>query len=99
MKKIPKIDTRTIRERLCDLLFRPGAMSSLDRRNALIDAMLEWEKEHPEGLLINARYSANLHKDVDLQILAKQGKVTIHRVRTGKFRHTRFAETFLRVKR
>lgn len=28
MKKIPKIDIRSTRERLCDLLFRPGSMPS-----------------------------------------------------------------------
>lgn len=99
MKKIPKVDIRSTRERLCDLLFRPGSMPSATRRAMLIDAMIAWEAEYPEGVLVNAHYCANLHKDKDLRVLLKQGKLYTQRVHTGKFRHARFAETYLRVVR
>jgi len=99
MKKIPKIDIRSTRERLCDLLFRPGSMPSSERRVALLSAMVAWENEHPDGVLVNAHHCANLHKDKDLRVLVKQSKLSVHRVHTGKFRHARFAETYLRVVR
>ncbi len=99
MKKTPPIDIRSCREKLCDLLFRPGIMPSSERRESLIKAMLSWENEHPDGVLVNAHHCANLHKDKDLRVLVKQGKLSVHRVHTGKFRHARFAETYLRVVR
>lgn len=95
MKTMPKIDRRTVREKLCDLLFRSPNMPSKDRRAQLLQMMQLWEIEYPTGVVVNRHHCANTHKDRDLQWLIKRNKIAVHR-QHSKF-HSRFAETFLRV--
>lgn len=98
MKRIPPVDVRDARQRLCDLLFRPGSMPSKQRREELIRAMTVWEDTvHPQGVVVNKHHCANMHRDRDLAYLIKRGKLSVHREHSRY--HARFAETFLRVKR
>lgn len=97
MKRIPPVDIRNTRERLCDLLFRPGNMPSKLRREELIRAMIAWEEIYPQGVVVNKHYCANIHRDKDLAYLIKQGKLVVHREHSRY--HARFAETYLKVVR
>lgn len=97
MKRVQLVDVRSVRERLCDLLFHSADMPQKERRQKLIDAMKAWEDEYPSGVIVNRHHCANTHKDKDLQWLIKHNKLSVHRMHSKC--HARFAETFLRVVR
>lgn len=80
MRRIPPIDTRSLREKLQQVLFHPNGMSTTLRRELLVKYIGELEQEYPNGLCVNVRYCANTVKDKDLSALLKAGKLVTHRV-------------------
>lgn len=94
MKKIDKVDTRTLREKLVAVLFY-ATNYGVKRREELVTLIKEWQQTYPEdgGIRVNARHCVILNKDPDLLHLIKHNKAKLIRVQQSK--HTRY--TYLHV--
>jgi hypothetical protein len=79
MKKIPPIDTRTLREKLRAALYKSASYGAA-RREILVPLLRQWQDQYPGGIRVNARGSVVMDKDPDLQWLLKHNVAHLIRV-------------------
>lgn len=67
MKRVPPVDVRTLRERLCAVLYK-APVHGAARRAMLVPLLKEWQAEvNPDGLRVNARGHIIVDKDADIR--------------------------------
>lgn len=80
MKRIPLIDTRNLRQKLCDALFRPTVYGA-HRRRTLLPLLQEWQNTRDgRGVIVNARHCAVMRNDPDLQYFVDHGIAKLVRI-------------------
>ncbi len=79
MKTIAPIDTRTLREKLCAVMFRAPSYGAA-RRKLLIPLLRQWQDQYSDGIRVNARHCMVMDKDPDLQWLVKHNVARLVRI-------------------
>lgn len=85
MKQIPPVNVLSVREQIVQALhdIPPGAK----RRAILIPLLMRYQREFPDGIVVNCRHCQQIKNDSDLRFMLKKGWARLvrhHSARSGK---------------